>query len=297
MAHRIVFLVAISLSAVGNGLTGDMIIREKLCSVRAHRICSRIQTHTVRIPYHQDARGFVAVAMDANGGQDRTPSPTFYQRLNSPRHILAPMVAQSDMPFRLMCEQLYAVALSYTQMIHAVNFAAPHGETFRTNHLDVYPQSIVRDVLLGNGDRGAILVSSSQVNAISGLCHNDIEQSRKRILDAISEKKGIAVVSESSIDVKPTVVQIAAHDPDIAVKAANMILEMSGSTDALKSGDICPVAAIDLNLGELIILEYFMRLNVKIDFLQLNYFKKQDARKGSPARAVMALFSTMNIQN
>lgn len=177
------------------------------------------------------------------------PPLTFYQQLNSPKHILAPMVAQSDLPFRLMCEQLYAVDLSYTQMIHAVNFAAPQGETFRTNHLDVYSQSIVRDVLLGNGDGGALLVSASQVNAIEGLRHTDIEQARKRILGAISQKKGTSVVSESLFDLKPTVVQIAAHDPDVALKAAKLILELSGSMDALCSGEICSVAAIDLNLG------------------------------------------------
>jgi hypothetical protein len=194
------------------------------------------------------------VAPDRNDVETHTPSPTFYQRLNSPKHILAPMVAQSDLAFRIMCEQLYNVDLSYTQMIHAVNFIAPHGETFRNNHLDVYPRSNIRDILLGKGDRNALVVAPSQVNAMEGLCNNDIEQSRERILSAISESKGISFVSESSIEVKPTVVQIASHDPVVAVKAANMILEMSGSIDSLKRGETCAVAAIDLNLGELILL-------------------------------------------
>ena len=194
------------------------------------------------------------VGSDGNYVDTHTSSPTFYQRLNSPRHILAPMVAQSDLAFRLMCEQLYNVDLSYTQMIHAVNFIAPHGETFRNNHLDVYPQSTVRGIFLGKGDRDALVVAPSQVNAREGLCDNDIEKSRERILSAISESKGTSLVSELSIEVKPTVVQIASHDPVVAVKAANMILEMSGSIDSLKRGETCAVAAIDLNLGELILL-------------------------------------------
>ncbi|EED95728.1 predicted protein [Thalassiosira pseudonana CCMP1335] len=113
-------------------------------------------------------------------------STSFYERLGSPKHILAPMVAQSDLPFRLMCEQLYNVDLSYTQMIHASNFADVNGEPFRTNHLDV---------------------------------------------------------------IKPTVVQIAAHDPDVAVEAALMILEKSESTGSSVNGSISPVVAFDLNLG------------------------------------------------
>jgi tRNA-dihydrouridine synthase len=185
-------------------------------------------------------RGLLSVAKD-------DMSDNFYQRLNSPKHILAPMVAQSDLPFRLMCEQLYSVDLSYTQMIHAVNFVLPHGETFRTNHLDVYPSSSVKDVLLGNGDEGSLLVSTSQVNAREGLSSYDVEQSRKRILHAISERRGHAL--DSSINIQPTVVQIAAHDPDVALKAAYLILEMSGSMNALQNGEVCPVAAIDLNLG------------------------------------------------
>jgi len=50
--------------------------------------------------------------------------------------------------------------------------------------------------------------------------------------------------------VKQTIVQIASHEPDVAVKAAYMILERSGSVQSdFTSGAIPPVAAIDLNLG------------------------------------------------
>ena len=245
-AQRIVLVIATLAqgSSSTSGHTDGMMIQSSARS-SSQCFCSRISTRRTNVFRNTSKRGLsIAITRDANDGKSN-----FYQRINSPKNILAPMVAQSDLPFRLMCEQLYSVDLSYTQMIHAVNFAAPHGETFRTNHLDVYPTSIVKDVLLGNGDGDALLVSTSQVNAREGLSQNDIERSRKRILHAISEKREHANASDSSISVQPTVVQIAAHDPDVALKAAYLILEMSGSMNAIQNGEICPVAAIDLNLG------------------------------------------------
>lgn len=174
-------------------------------------------------------------------------STSFYERLGSPKHILAPMVAQSDLPFRLMCEQLYNVDLSYTQMIHASNFADVNGEPFRTNHLDVYEHSLVRDVLLGDNARrrGEVIVMPSQVNAIEGLDESDVDAARDRVLTALKN----ASSSNQMPSIKPTVVQIAAHDPDVAVEAALMILEKSESTGSSVNGSISPVVAFDLNLG------------------------------------------------
>eukprot|EP00578_Thalassiosira_sp_NH16_P017077 CAMPEP_0181129226 /NCGR_PEP_ID=MMETSP1071-20121207/29209_1 /TAXON_ID=35127 /ORGANISM="Thalassiosira sp., Strain NH16" /LENGTH=475 /DNA_ID=CAMNT_0023215199 /DNA_START=322 /DNA_END=1749 /DNA_ORIENTATION=+ len=159
------------------------------------------------------------------------------------------MVAQSDLPFRLMCEQLYNVDLSYTQMIHAVNFIEKNGETFRTNHLDVYPQSTVRDILSGKEGGSVLLVSPPQSTALKGLSANDIEQSRMRILAAIGKSKGSDTSYDQEVRMPKTVVQIAAHDPDVAVEAAMMILERSGSSELFQNGATSPVAAIDLNLG------------------------------------------------
>ncbi|KAL7472851.1 hypothetical protein ACHAXS_013223 [Conticribra weissflogii] len=177
---------------------------------------------------------------------------SFYERLGSPKHVLAPMVAQSDLAFRLMCEQQYNVDLSYTQMIHASNFIEPNAESFRVNQLDVYQQSIVRDVLFGEKNGGGrnrqILVSLSQGNALDGLTDDDIELSRKNILTALNSE-GYGVPMEHG-RVKQTIVQIASHEPEIAVKAAYMILERSGSIQSdFTIGAVSPVAAIDLNLG------------------------------------------------
>ncbi|KAL7553729.1 hypothetical protein ACHAWF_017046 [Thalassiosira exigua] len=176
-------------------------------------------------------------------------SQSFYERLNSPKHILAPMVAQSDLPFRLMCEQLFNVDLSYTQMIHGSNFVEDNGEIFRANHLDVFPQSTVKAILLGESDLGELCVTPSQVSALKGLSGDEVENSRGRLLAAIDRRKGTGMLSEESLQIKPTFVQIAASCPDTAVKAAMMILEKSSTTESYRCGTVPPVMAIDLNLG------------------------------------------------
>ncbi|KAK1747890.1 tRNA-dihydrouridine synthase family protein [Skeletonema marinoi] len=180
-------------------------------------------------------KSFASTA-ENNNDTNTQQTKTFYQRINQPRHILAPMVAQSDLPFRLMCEQLYNVDLSYTQMIHAHNFAERGGDTFRRNHLDVYDESLVRNVLLGSADSNALIFTQSQRNALEGLSESDIEASRQRIISALQTKNNSL---ETTFEVKPCVVQIAAHDPDMAAKAAEIILERSNGQ----------CLAIDLNLG------------------------------------------------
>lgn len=153
-------------------------------------------------------------------------------------------------------------------MIHAHNFAESNGETFRTNHLDVYPHSLIEDALLfgggidsidGRETTATIARTPSQLNALKGLSKGDVEASRERILAALklsNECKGEdeRMMQKRNGDfgnVRPTVVQIAGHDPDIAVKAALMILEQSGHLGSNVGGAIPPVvAAIDLNLGE-----------------------------------------------
>ena len=254
LLYYFVFLLP---AVIGIGFENDMIIllsRRKMCSVISSSawmetslpcFCRRTLNHRRILRVYKSAKN--SIDNDA-----KLQSPIFYQQLNSPKNILAPMVAQSDLPFRLMCEQLFNVDLSYTQMIHAYNFVKPGCETFRTNHLDVYPHSIIKDVILGKQDGHDLIVTPSQVFAMKGLDQHEIEEARARVLDAIAKRKGVQVVSESSIDTKPTIVQIAAHDPDVAVQAAMAILERSGTMRSLNTADACTVAGIDLNLGEFI---------------------------------------------
>jgi len=207
--------------------------------IRKHMLCFCSTSYEYNTIIYQTSNRKQSTSVSAAANSDGESS--FYESLNSPKHILAPMVAQSDLPFRLMCEQLYNVDLSYTQMIHAYNFVEPNGEIFRTNHLDVYDQSTVRDVLLGKEDSSALMNTPSQSNAIKGLSDFDIEQSRKRILTAIAKKTG-SNIDGDILPIKKTIVQIAGHNPDIAVRAANMILERAG--DALVAGK-CAFAVLD----------------------------------------------------
>ena len=260
--HKLLSILLLHLvsSAIGTG-TYRMVSLATMHSIRSSVrtkkyispcFCSASFANQVRSrSFTARDKGTIATATaNYNDNGESTSSPSFYQRLNSPTHILAPMVAQSDLPFRLMCEQLYNVDLSYTQMIHATNFVEQNGETFQRNHLDVYPQSTIRDVLLGKQDRRILLLTQPQEYALKGMSDDDIEQARKRILSLISENNGADNSNcRHNIEVKPCTVQIAAHNPDTALEAAMMILERSGSMDALSSGATSPVTAIDLNLG------------------------------------------------
>ena len=71
---------------------------------------------------------------------------------------MAPMVAQSDLPFRHLCRQ-HDTDLCFTQMIHAANFA--RSETFQAGHLDVYR----------NGKESSM--TPSGMNALKGLDWDD----------------------------------------------------------------------------------------------------------------------------
>ncbi len=250
IAFHLILSLLSALAASGSGRESETITRRPMVSSIARMEKSQL-CFCWRTQRHQRILRTLILAENNIHNEARLSSMNFYQRLNSPKNILAPMVAQSDLPFRLMCEQLYNVDLSYCPMIHAFNFIKPGCETFRTNHLDVYPYPNVKDVLLGKKDGNDLIVTPSQKYAMAGLDHCEIEQARTRILSTIAERKGVQVVSETTIDSKPTVVQIAAHDPDVAIKAAMAILERSASMGSLNPGDACTVAAIDLNLGKL----------------------------------------------
>merc|ERR1740124_499311 len=83
-----------------------------------------------------------------------TATPTYWERLGEPKHIMAPMVAQSDLAFRILCRR-YGTDLCYTQMIHSRNFG--RSIDFQNNHLDVYR----------NNER--VFLSPSGTNILQGL--------------------------------------------------------------------------------------------------------------------------------
>ena len=54
-------------------------------------------------------------------GTRKLHSYALYRRLGSPRHIVAPMVDASELPFRLLCRQ-YAAHAAWSPMLHSVSF-------------------------------------------------------------------------------------------------------------------------------------------------------------------------------
>ncbi len=161
---------------------------------------------------------------------------SYWERLNAPKSVMAPMVAQSDLPFRRLCRDL-GTDLCFTQMIHAGNFV--QSELFQDAQLDVY------------GVDKEIVLSHSGVNALKGL-EEDI--SFKGVpLDELLAKY------QSNDDVKwnryqegrtyhnPLIVQLAGHDTDAMTESALIILKRTGKIENnLYTG---PVSGIDINCG------------------------------------------------
>ncbi len=118
--------------------------------------------------------------------------------------IMAPMVAASDYPFRHFLRKHCGVDLCFTQMIHAKNFV--HDPKFRKSHLDLYEAGASYETLLP-----AQIECLGDLPIPSGLIH----------------------------DRAPLIVQLAGHDVDVVVQAAQMIME---HTEGQVSG-------FDLNCG------------------------------------------------
>jgi len=140
--------------------------------------------------------------------------PSFYDRLNRPKSVAAPMVAQSDLAFRKLCRK-HGTELTYTQMIHSKNFCI--SKTFQDTHLDVYNCNDV-------GKNSVINLQPSQSDAIQ------INQN-----DELIQHHSLSNYEENG----PVIVQLAGHDPPTMVNAAKIICETT------QEG----IAGIDVNLG------------------------------------------------
>jgi hypothetical protein len=111
-------------------------------------------------------------------------------------NVMAPMVAASDYPFRYFLRKCHGVDLTYTQMLQAKNFV--NDKTYRDCHLDLFE----------TGTRYTKLLPS-QLNCVEGL-------------------EGLPLPNETEHDDGPVMVQLAGHDVDLVVKAANIVYEHTG---------------------------------------------------------------------
>mmetsp|Transcript_80712 Transcript_80712/g.234074 ORF Transcript_80712/g.234074 Transcript_80712/m.234074 type:complete len:446 (-) Transcript_80712:15-1352(-) len=68
-----------------------------------------------------DAPPAAAEATPEPGSEDAPRASSFFERLGRPRYVLAPMVDQSELPFRLLARR-YGAQLCYTPMFNANSF-------------------------------------------------------------------------------------------------------------------------------------------------------------------------------
>jgi len=134
------------------------------------------------------------------------------------RKVMAPMVASSDYAFRCLCRQ-HGAELTFSQMLHAKNLIKGD-DTFVANHCDFYEYD--------DPDSEMVLLPAQQ-----------------SILPPISTRPSshphpIVLPNEWQAATRgPLIVQLAGHDADTVVRAAEMILDRTHGR----------VAGIDLNCG------------------------------------------------
>ena len=177
--------------------------------------------------------GTSVVVRHASSSEDSLP---YFDRIGRPKTVLAPMVSQSDLPFRLLCRK-YGSKLAYTQMIHAKNYGL--SDDFRANHLDVYaPGQVIDETAL----------SGSQLNCLDGLGRDFGPGGFGRYKNRMMSEEGYAEDHASFVnpvsstvypDEGPVVVQLAGHDPTLVADAALDIVKRTQGN----------VAGIDLNGG------------------------------------------------
>lgn len=97
-----------------------------------------------------------------------SPPPTrldpaaWWRSLGSPRYVLAPMVDQSELPFRLLCRR-YGAELGYTPMLHAAHFAK--SAAHRERNFDPEPSGADRPLIaqLAGCDAATLIAAARHV--------------------------------------------------------------------------------------------------------------------------------------
>ncbi|CAM9403967.1 unnamed protein product [Phaeothamnion confervicola] len=104
-----------------------------------------------------------AAAGDDDGKSFEQQDLSLWDRLGRPRYVAAPMVDQSELPFRLLVRR-HGVGLCYTPMIHSPTFSQPSASIIRRNAYDGGPSLAADRPLIAQlcGNDGATLVAAGR---------------------------------------------------------------------------------------------------------------------------------------
>ncbi|XP_954457.1 uncharacterized protein TA21490 [Theileria annulata] len=92
---------------------------------------------------------------------------SFWKSINSPKFIVAPMVDQSELPFRLLCRR-YSADLAYTPMLHAKIFS--ENENYRNIHFHTSSDDKPLIAQFCGNDPSAFILASSYIkNDVSAI--------------------------------------------------------------------------------------------------------------------------------
>ena len=165
------------------------------------------------------------------------PSITFDHRF-----IVAPMINQSDPPFRTLCLK-YGATCAYTEMLYSHRIV--DSENYLCKRLQVVDHSFFRSSDECTVSSTSFKTKRSENRTLSNRL-SDPEGDREGRGDVddrstrTEQSEGDKSQTFKSYSSRPLIVQICGNDPDILSKAVTQIKEYS---------KLCPVDAIDFNLG------------------------------------------------
>ena len=131
------------------------------------------------------------------------------------RSVMAPMVAASDYPFRLLC-RMHGVDLTFTQMLHSKNFV--RDPKFRRCHLDLWESRTYE--------------------------HDELLKSQKSLLGNLDMPTG----HPEDGRISPNIVQLAGNDVDLILKQVDLLMEhVDGNLSGVDLNCGCPQVRLILD--------------------------------------------------
>lgn len=194
--------------------------------------------------------------------------------------VVAPMVDQSELPFRMLCRQ-YGATLAYTPMLHARNFV--ESAHYRRTFLTTTPLDAVRARMEAAADDEAALRkqgarsdggtqradSAPTMSTSLSTEHNhrdsrsDEKEEAKRceqVIEDEDDEEDEEEEAERLID-RPCIVQFCGHDADVVCRAAQLAVGETDDDEAAAAAaadkphtsssrpPLYRFDAVDLNLG------------------------------------------------